>query len=175
MWLALVIVLVAPIVVVAGIAALKPKTFRVERRARIDAAPERVFSFLNDFHQWPVWSPWEKLDPAMRRTHRGRERGAGAVYEWDGNKKAGRGRMEILEAVPPSRLVIGLHFLAPFEAHNTTEFVLTPAGSGTDVTWAMYGVSPFLMNVMTVFTSMDKLVGKDFEAGLANLERAAGA
>jgi uncharacterized protein YndB with AHSA1/START domain len=173
MWPTILILLVAPIAAVAGLAALRPNTFRVERRARVNAAPERVYSFLTDFHQWPSWSPWEKLDPAMQRSHSGAERGRGAVYEWEGNKKVGKGRMEILEAVPASRVVIKLDFFVPWEAHNTTEFTLTPVAGGTDVTWAMHGASPFMMKVMGIFMPMDKMVGKDFEAGLANLKRAA--
>ena len=173
MWPAIIIILVAPLAIVAAFAALKPNTFRVERKARIQAAPERVFSFLTDFHQWSAWSPWEKLDPTMTRTHRGAERGQGAIYEWEGNKKVGKGRMEILETSASSRVLIQLDFFVPWEAHNTTEFTLAPSGGATDVTWAMWGPSPFMMKVMGVFMPMDKMVGKDFEAGLANLKRAA--
>lgn len=173
MWVSVLLLLAAPIVLVVAIAFLRPATFRVERRVRIGAAPERVFSFLNDFHQWPAWSPWERLDPAMTRTHSGAERGTGAVYAWEGNKKVGKGRMEILEAVPPVRLVIKLDFFVPWEAHNTTEFTLTSSGDSTDVVWAMTGASPFMMRVMGVVMSMDKMVGRDFDAGLANLKRAA--
>lgn len=173
MWLTVIILLVAPIAAVGALAAFRPNAFRVERRARINASPERVFTLLSDFHQWPAWSPWERLDPAMTRTHSGAERGRGAVYAWEGNKKVGKGRMEIIELVTPQKVAITLDFFAPWEAHNTTEFTLAPSGSATDVTWAMYGPSPFMMRVMGIFMPMDKMIGKDFEAGLANLKRAA--
>lgn len=158
---------------VLAYAATRPDTFAVERSAVVPASTESVFALLNDFHQWPRWSPWEKLDPAMNRTHSGAERGKGAVYAWNGNKKVGSGRMEILESHPPSRVKIQLDFLAPFEAHNVTTFTLEPVAGGTRVNWRMEGPHPFMMKVMCVFVSMDKMVGKDFEAGLANLQREA--
>jgi uncharacterized protein YndB with AHSA1/START domain len=159
--------------VVAGIlgyAASRPSGFRVERSAHIDAPPDRVFAKMNDFREWPSWSPWEELDPAMSRMHSGASSGRGAVYEWSGNKKVGKGRMEIIESVPAKKVGIKLDFITPFEAHNTTEFTLTPSGGGTDVNWAMTGASNFMMKVFGVFVSMDKLVGKDFEKGLAKLK-----
>jgi len=173
MFWTIVAVLTAPIVAVGVMAATRPNSFRVERRTRIDAPPERVFALLDDFHQWGQWSPWEKLDPTMTRTHGGPERGVGATYAWTGNKKVGQGRMEILEATSPSKVSVRLEFLAPWKATNTAEFLLTPAGSGTDVVWAMFGPSPFMMKVMGLFMPIDKMVGKDFEAGLANMKRAA--
>jgi uncharacterized protein YndB with AHSA1/START domain len=155
---------------VLGYAASRPGGFRVERSTYVDAPPERVFALLTDFHQWPSWSPWEELDPAMNRTHSGAGSGKGAVYEWSGNKKEGQGRMEITESVPSQKVGIKLDFIAPFEAHNTTEITLAPSDSGTSVRWAMMGSSPFLMKVMGLFVSMDKMVGKDFEKGLAKLK-----
>ncbi len=166
-------VLAAPIVVVLLVAAVRPAGFRVERRTSIAATPERIFGFLEDFHRWPAWSPWEKLDPAMTRTHSGAPSGVGAVYEWRGNKKVGRGRMEILEATAPSRLLVQLDFLEPWAARNRTEFTLAPAAGDTEVTWSLSGTSPFMMRVMGVFVSMDRLVGRDFARGLANLKAAA--
>jgi uncharacterized protein YndB with AHSA1/START domain len=159
--------------VVAGIlgyAAMRPGSFRVERSARIDAPPDRVFAVINDFHEWPSWSPWEEIDPAMNRTHSGPTNGKGAIYEWKGNKKVGEGRMEITESIPSQKVGIKLDFLKPFEAHNNVEISLAPSGKSTDVTWAMFGESPFLMKVMGLFMSMDKMVGKDFEKGLAKLK-----
>jgi uncharacterized protein YndB with AHSA1/START domain len=150
-------------------AAVQPNTFRVERTATINATPDRVFPLLNDFRKWKSWSPWEDLDPAMKRKHSGASAGRGAVYEWDGSRKVGRGRMEITESVPHIRLIIKLDFLKPFEAHNTTQFKLTPSGDATSITWAMSGASPFLMRLM-VF-NMDRLVGRDYEKGLASLKR----
>jgi uncharacterized protein YndB with AHSA1/START domain len=154
-------------------ASTRPDSFRVERTTTIDAPPERVFQLVADFHRWPEWSPWEKIDPQMTRTHRGPEQGVGASYAWEGNKKVGSGSMEILEAEPPRRLRIRLDFLRPFEAHNTTDFAFEPQGTGTRVTWAMHGPANFMTKVMCVFTTMDAMVGKDFEKGLATMKEVA--
>jgi uncharacterized protein YndB with AHSA1/START domain len=153
-----------------GYAAMKPDTFCIQRTASIHAPPERIFALINDFHHWFSWSPWEKLDPAMKKTHGGAANGKGAVYEWEGNKQVGKGRMEILEASPPSRVLIKLDFFKPFEAHHTAEFTLKAQGASTHVTWAMRGRQPFLFKVMGMFFNMDKMIGKDFETGLANLK-----
>jgi hypothetical protein len=166
------IVIVAVIALLLIIAAGKPDNFRVQRSITIKAGPEAVLALINDFHRWPVWSPWEKMDPAMQRTHSGAQSGKGAVYAWDGNKKVGRGRMEILE-VMPEKITIKLDFLSPFEAHNTAEFTLLPSGDSTTLTWAMFGPQPFVSKLMSVVLSMDKLIGKDFEAGLASIKAAA--
>lgn len=155
---------------VLGYAASRPGGFRVGRFTHVDAPPERVFAILNDFHQWPSWSPWEELDPTMKRSHSGAPSGKGAIYEWSGNKKVGRGRMEITESVPSESVGIQLDFLEPFKAHNTTEFTLTPRDGGTDVNWSMTGSNGFMMKVMGLFMNMDKMVGKDFEKGLAKLK-----
>lgn len=156
-----------------GIAATKPKEFRYRRSTSINAAPERIFPNINDFHNWPAWSPWEKLDATMQKAHSGAASGPGAVYEWEGNSKVGKGRMEITDASAPRKVTIKLDFLKPFEAHNTAEFTLEPQGASTDVTWSMYGPSPFITRVMGVFMNMEKLVGRDFETGLANLKEIA--
>jgi uncharacterized protein YndB with AHSA1/START domain len=163
-------VLVAVILVLA---ALKPPRYRVQRSTVIDAPPQRVFPLIADFRKWRSWSPWEGLDPNLKRTYEGPETGKGAVYGWDGNKAAGAGRMEIMEATSPSRVVIQLDFTRPFEAHNITEFDLTGRGASTDVSWAMHGPQPFMFRVMSVFMSMDKMVGKDFEKGLGALKAVA--
>lgn len=165
--------LVTVIVVLLIYAATRPNVFRVERRAHVGAAPDAIFPLLDDFHRWAQWSPWEKLDPALVRTYSGASSGAGALYEWKGNRKVGHGRMEILEAVPASRVVVRLDFLEPWTARNIAEFTLTPRGNGTEVVWAMYGPNPFMLRLMGIFMPMDKMVGKDFEAGLANLKSAA--
>lgn len=154
------------------VAALKPPRFTVERSGHIAAPPAQVFPFLSDFRRWTAWSPWEDIDADLRRTYSGADAGKGAVYEWDG-KKAGAGRMEIMEATAPNAMTIKLDFTRPFEAHNTTEFTLHPSAGGTDVRWAMHGAQPFMFRVMSLFMSMDKLVGKDFEKGLARLKTAA--
>jgi hypothetical protein len=169
--IALVIVLL--VVAVLIYAATKPDTFRVQRATRINAPPEKIFALINDYHRWVSWSPYEKLDPAMQRTYSGAASGTGAVYEWEGNNKAGKGRMEIADSLPPSQVVIKLDFVKPFEAHNRVQFTLQPSGASTDVTWAMQGPSPYMMKVMHVFINMDRMVGKDFETGLANLKAVA--
>jgi uncharacterized protein YndB with AHSA1/START domain len=170
--IAIVAVVLAIVVAVVLILALtKPDVFRVQRAAAMQAPPERIFSLINDFHQWGNWSPWEHRDPAMKRTFSGNESGKGAVYAWDGNKNVGAGRMEILDAVLP-KIVIKLDFIKPFEGHNTAEFTMLPRGGATDVTWTMYGATPLLGKVMHVFINMDRMIGKDFEAGLANRKKA---
>jgi hypothetical protein len=170
MLLTIVIVIVAIIGIILLLAAMKPNSFRVERSAVINAPADRVFPKLNDFHEWQAWSPWEKIDPALERTYNGAPSGKGAGYAWKGNKQVGKGRMDILESTSPSSLVIDLQFMEPFAARNKTVFTLTPQGASTDVNWAMTGALPFQMKVMNVFMSMDKMIGKDFEAGLANLK-----
>jgi uncharacterized protein YndB with AHSA1/START domain len=166
---------IALVVIIAGIltaAATRPDTFRVERAIRISAPAEKIFHYVNDFHQWGVWSPWEKLDPAMKRSYAGPQAGNGAVYEWQGNNKVGQGRMEIIDAAEPARIVIKLDFLAPIEGHNRATFNFQPAGNDTEVVWSMDGPSPYLSKVMGLFFNMDKLIGADFEKGLANLAAA---
>lgn len=167
------IIAIVAIILLAALlifAATKPDTFRVERSISIKAPPEKIFVLINDFHQWAVWSPWEKMDLAMKKTHSGAASGRGAIYEWEGNNKVGQGRMEIVESAPSARILVKLDFLQPMEAHNTAEFTLEPQGDNTKVTWAMYGPVPFISKLMQVFASMDSLVGKDFERGLANLK-----
>jgi len=164
------------VVIIAGIlifAATKPDTFRVERSAAIKAPPEKVFALINDFKRWEAWSPWEKKDPAMKRTYGATTGGKGAHYAWEGNSDVGQGSMDIAESVPPSKIALKLDFIKPFEGHNTVVFTLAPKGDMTDVTWSMSGPAPFMSKVMQVFINMDTMVGKDFESGLANLKAAA--
>jgi hypothetical protein len=167
--------IIAIIVVVLLIALLiyamtRPDTFRVQRTTRINAPPEKIFPLINDYRGWGSWSPYEKLDPAMKRTYSGAANGKGAVYEWEGNNKAGKGRMEITNSSSPTQVVINLDFVKPFEAHNIVEFTLDAKGNATDVMWAMRGRSPYIAKVMGIFFNMDRMVGKDFETGLANLK-----
>ena len=169
MYLYMLLAVLLVLALVLAYAASRPKHFRVQRQIHIAAPAEAVFALLVDFHHWSTWSPWEKLDPAMQRNHSGAAAGVGAVYEWQGNKKVGKGRMEIIEASVASRLLIRLDFLAPFEAHNRAEFTLQDQGKSCEVSWAMYGPSPFISRLMGLVFNMDKLIGKDFEAGLANL------
>ena len=163
-------------IVIAGIlvyAATRPDTFRIERSISIKTSPEKIFPLINGFRQWEAWSPWEKVDPAVKRSYSGTESGKGAVYPWQGNADIGQGRMEIIESTPSSNVVIGIDFLKPFEAHNTVEFRLEPQGDAAKVTQAMYGPSPFLSKLVGLFCSMDKMVEKKFEEGLASLKAVA--
>jgi hypothetical protein len=166
------IIAIALIVVIAAIlvlAATRPDSFRVERSAQISAPPEKILALVNDFHQWGAWSPYEKLDPAMKRTYAGAAAGKGAVYEWEGNSKAGQGRMQIIEAVP-TRTAIQLDFIKPFAAHNIAAFTAQPSGDTTRVTWSMEGSSPFMHKLVGLFLNLDKMIGGDFETGLGNLK-----
>jgi hypothetical protein len=164
------IVLAIIIAAVLIMAAAKPDRFSVRRAAIINAPADKVFPLIADFHEWRKWSPWEDRDPDLKRTYGGAERGKGAVYAWEGNKNVGSGRMEILEANSPSLVKIRLDFLKPFEAHNIAEFTMLPQGSATNLDWVMSGPSPFMSKVMQVFMSFDKMIGKDFEAGLAKIK-----
>ena len=164
------VILAIAIAVVLILAATKPNTLRVQRSASVKAPAEKIFPLINDFHQWVSWSPYEHRDPALKRTYSGAESGKGAVYAWDGNKNVGSGRMEILDTSVPSKIVIKLDFFKPFEAHNTAEFTLAPRGDMTDVTCAMHGPNLFIGKVMSLFVSMDRMIGKDFDTGLANLK-----
>ena len=164
------VILAIAIAAVLILAATKPTTLRVQRSVSINAPPERIFSLISDFHQWVTWSPYEQKDPAMKRTYSGAERGKGAVYAWEGDKNVGSGRMEILDVSAPSKIVIKLDFFKPFEGHNTAEFTMLPQGDGTHVTWLMHGPANFMSRLIQVFMNLDNLIGKDFEAGLANLK-----
>jgi uncharacterized protein YndB with AHSA1/START domain len=163
-------VVVVLIVALLVFAATKPDTFRVQRSTSIKAPPEKIFALINDYRSWGAWSPWEKKDPAMKRTYSTATSGKGAVYAWEGNKDVGHGRMEIAESVPPSKVGVKLDFIKPFEAHNIVEFTLQPVGDSTNVTWAMQGPTPYFAKIIHVFFDMDRMVGKDFETGLANLK-----
>ena len=158
------------IVVVLILAAMKPAVFQVVRSETINAPPETVFGHINDFHKWSEWSPWESYDPDMNKTYGGPDSGVGTTYAWNGNKKVGEGRMEIVESTPPSKVSIKLDFIKPFKSQNTTDFILEPAGDGTKLTWDMRGPNQFMGRVMQVFMDMDGMVGKDFERGLGNLK-----
>jgi hypothetical protein len=166
------VILIALVGAILIYAATRPDDFRVERSASIKAPTETIHALISDFHAWRAWSPYEKFDPEMTRSFAGAGKGKGAVYEWSGNRKVGAGRMEIIEDTP-ARIVAKLDFIRPFEAHNIAEFVLRPEGDATRVTWSMRGLSPFVAKVMGLFVNMDRMIGKDFEAGLANLKAAA--
>jgi uncharacterized protein YndB with AHSA1/START domain len=162
-------VVVCAVAGIAAYAATQPDTFRVERSLDIKAPPERIYSILTDFHRSPEWSPYEKLDPKMKRTHSGAPQGKGAVYVWGGDSNVGAGRMEIIDATPARSVTLKLDFSRPFEASNMVEYKLEPKGPATNVSWAMHGPMPFVSKVMCVFVDLDKMIGKDFEQGLRNL------
>jgi hypothetical protein len=166
------IVLALAIVIIFVLALTKPDTFSVRRLAVVQAPAERIFPLVNDFHEWVNWSPWENKDPAMKRSYGGAESGKGAVYAWDGNKNVGSGRMEILDASSPSKITIKLDFFKPFEGHNTAEFTFgsEDGASATHIAWVMYGPAPLMHRVIQVFMDFDKMIGRDFETGLANLK-----
>lgn len=159
--------------IVLAMAAMQPDNYKVSRSATIKAPPAKVAALIGDFHNWGSWSPWEHIDPNLQRTFSGPQSGTGAVYSWQGNSDVGAGRMEITRMAPAAAIEIKLDFLRPLESHNMTEFTLQPQGDQTVLTWNMSGPLPFLSKVMTVFKSMDAMIGKDFEKGLANLKEVA--
>ena len=167
----IVIIVVVVLAGIFGYAATRPDTFRVQRTISIKAPPEKIFARINDFHEWSSWSPYEKLDPAMKRTFSGATSGKGAAYAWAGTDKVGAGRMEISDT-SPSKTLIKLDFTKPFESSNVAEFSVDTQGDTSNVTWAMYGPSPYVSKVMGLFFNMDSMIGKDFESGLANLKTA---
>ncbi len=145
-------------------------TYTVQRSTTISAPPEAIYGHIVDFHQWGAWSPWDELDPEMHKTFSGPESGVGAWYGWSGNRKVGEGSMEIKGVEENSSVKIALEFVKPFKARNKTEFKLQPAGDGTEVTWVMMGRKTLMTRIMGIFRSMDKMVGPDFEKGLAKLK-----
>jgi carbon monoxide dehydrogenase subunit G len=170
------VILLVLVIALAGLflyAASQPDNFTVSRTLNINAAPEKIFPFLNDFTMWGRWSPYDKMDPAMRRTIAGASSGVGATYAWAGNGKVGAGDMLITASTPSSLVALDLNMRKPMRASNKVTFNLVPNGVGADVTWAMQGSSPFIAKLMGVVMNMDKMVGKQFEEGLANLKRVA--
>ncbi|MBI4664316.1 MAG: SRPBCC family protein [Verrucomicrobia bacterium] len=164
--LAFVVIVAAFVVVVA----LQPAAFRVERAATIAAAPAEVFSQVNDFHKWEAWSPWAKLDPAAKNSFEGPASGTGAIFKWSGNHEVGKGSMTILESRPRELIRIRLDFIKPFKDTSTVEFTFKPEGSQTVVTWLMFGENNFISKAMCLFISIDKMVGGQFEKGLASIK-----
>jgi hypothetical protein len=165
------LLVIAAVVLAAAIfIATRPATFRIERSADIEAPAARVFALINDFHEWERWSPWEKLDPAMKKTFSGPSEGPGAVYVWSGNSKAGEGQMTLLSSTPGEHVSIELKFIRPFPATNLAKFQLTRKGAATHVVWSLDGKHKLMSKAFSPF--MDKMVGKDFERGLANLRDA---
>lgn len=146
-------------------------SYEVKRSITIDSSPEPIYNKIVNFREWPTWSPWEDMDPNMTKRYSGPDSGVGAAYSWQGNRKVGEGSMAITDVNAPKKINLDLEFLKPFKASNKTVFDLESTGSGTEVTWTMTGEHNLLSRIMSVFVSMDKMVGKDFEKGLANLKR----
>jgi uncharacterized protein YndB with AHSA1/START domain len=165
--------LVALFAILAAIAATKPDQLELSRAITINAPAEKVYPLIVNFHNWNAWSPWDKIDPNLERRFDGPEAGTGAHYAWTGNKKVGSGEMTITEATVPSRVLIKLHFVAPWETTNTTEFTVKALGAQCEVTWAMRGPSPFLVKLMGLLFNMEKAIGKDFESGLEAMKQVA--
>jgi hypothetical protein len=167
------IVIMAVVVLIAAVlifAATKPDSFGVRRATSIGAAPDKIFPLINDFKHWGSWSPYEKKDPAMKRAFSGAASGKGAVYEWDGNNQVGKGRIEIIDVTPPSRVTIKLDLIKPMEGQNIVDFTLELQGGATQLTWAMRGSCAYMAKLMGLVLNMDKMIGRDFEIGLANLK-----
>ena len=166
--LALVLVLV--LAALAAFIATRPSEFLILRSRTLAAPPEAVFAYVNDLHKWVEWSPWEKRDPGMKREYSGAPEGAGASYQWAGNDEVGEGRMTITDSHAPDSVTLRLEFLKPYPATNTAQFDILPGGLGTDVTWSMTGHNSYMAKAFSLFMNMDKLVGGDFEKGLAALD-----
>ncbi|HEX6927814.1 MAG TPA: SRPBCC family protein [Gammaproteobacteria bacterium] len=153
-------------------ATTRPDTFRFERSTLIQAPASEVFPHVSDFRKWRAWSPWEELDPALKRNYSGAARGEGAVYAWKGNRNVGTGRMEIIDAARNARLAISLDFLEPFESRQFTEFMFVADAGATRVTWVMHGSTPFIWKLLGPFVDFDDVIGTSLETGLANLKQA---
>jgi hypothetical protein len=158
------------ILVFLVVVALQPADFLITRSTTITAPADVVFAQVNDFHKWDAWSPWAKLDPAMKQTYDGTPAGVGAIYSWVGNKDVGEGRMTITQSRPGELVGIKLEFLKPFAQVNNTEFALKPDGDKTAVTWSMNGTNNFMAKGFGLFMNLDKMVGGDFEKGLAQMK-----
>ena len=171
----LAIIGVVVVVAIAGIllyAATKPDSVRVQRTVLVNAPSDKVFPLINDLKAFATWSPYDKKDPAMKRTFGAVTAGKGATYAWEGNKDVGHGSMEIVES-GPRKVLIKLDIVKPFEANNMAEFLFEPKGDSTSVTWAVYGPSPYMSKVIGTFMNIDDMIGRDFEKGLADLKAAA--
>jgi uncharacterized protein YndB with AHSA1/START domain len=161
--------LVGLIAILALIVALMPNDFRVVRSANMAAPAADVFAQVNDFHKWEAWNPWGKIDPTMKQTYEGAPAGVGAVYNWKGNGQVGEGRMTIVDSRPNERIAIKLEFFKPFAATNAAEFTFKPEARGTAVTWSMAGKKIFITKLFSLIMSMDKMLGGQFEKGLADM------
>jgi hypothetical protein len=163
-------VIAAVVVLFVIVVSMQPADFRVTRSASITAPPPDVFTQVNDFHKWEAWSPWAKIDPAMKQTYEGSPAGTGAIYTWSGNNQVGEGRMTITECRPSDLVRIKLEFLKPFAGLNDVEFAFKPEGDQTVVTWSMSGRKNFIIKAFSLFMSMDKMIGRMYEVGLAQMK-----
>ncbi len=164
------IALAAIVVVFVAVVAMQPSEFLVVRTATISAPAPVVFTQVNDFHNWEAWSPWAKLDPAMKQNYEGAPAGTGAIYTWAGNDQVGEGSMTITESRPSDLIRIKLEFFKPFAATNSVEFTFKPEANQTAVTWSMAGKNNFIAKAVHLFMNMDKMVGGQFEKGLVNMK-----
>jgi|tagenome__1003787_1003787.scaffolds.fasta_scaffold20664861_2 hypothetical protein len=155
---------------ILAVAATRSDTFRVQRSASIGAAADRIYPLINDLHRFNTWNPFERKDPNLKRSYSGAGSGKGALYAFDGNGNVGKGTIEIIDSAAPSKVTMTLHMLQPFETRNTVDFILQPKGDTTEVTWAMHGPVPYFAKIMHLFIDMDRMVGGEFEAGLASLK-----
>ena len=169
--LKIILIAIAVIVVVfLVVVALQPSEFRVARSTTISGPAPAVFAQVNDFHKWEAWNPWGKIDPAMKQTYEGAPAGIGAIYTWVGNNEVGEGRMTLTESRPSDLIRIKLEFMKPFAATNTAEFTFKPEGNQTAVTWSMSGKNNFMAKAIHLFMNMDKMIGGQFEKGLAQMK-----
>lgn len=168
-----IVVVVVLVVLVLILVASRPTMFRVARSAQISAPAEVIFSIINDLHLWSLWSPYDKRDPKMEKSFGGPLAGPGASYAWNGNNNVGAGRMTIIESKPGELISMRLEFDRPFKCDNQVKFTLEPSASGTRVSWIMDGKNNFMGKAMSLVMDMDKMIGKDFEEGLANLDAVA--
>jgi uncharacterized protein YndB with AHSA1/START domain len=164
------IALAAIVVLFLAIAAMQPSDFRVARSTTISASPAAIFSHVNDFRQWATWNPWGKIDPAMKVTYEGEPTGTGAVYTWAGNGQVGEGRMTIAQSNPPDLIQIAMEFKKPFAGNNIAEFTFKPEGNQTVVTWSMSGKNNLMAKAIHLVMNMDKMIGGQFEKGLADMK-----
>lgn len=164
------LLVIAALAYVSILASKVPDQFVVQRVQTIKAPSETIFPHINDLHQWEAWSPYLKKDPGMKGEYSGAASGKGAVYAFEGNKEVGKGRVTITESMPSSRIAMRLDMIEPFSATNDVEFTLKPDGDSTQVSWSMSGKNNPLSKIMSVFFDMDRMIGKDFDAGLANLK-----
>ena len=167
------LVLAVAVVALLAYAATKPEMFSIQRTANIAVPPERIFPLIANLKSMNTWNPFVEPDPAVTIAYLGPESGKGAAHTWSGNSKVGEGRIEITEAQAPSKVAMRLQMVKPMKADNAVEFTLKPNPNGTDVTWAMSGKQPLMAKLMTIFIDCDKMVGSQFEKGLANLKSTA--